>query len=346
MRDEKTISGFFRPAGVILSGAVFFTVMLSPRAGAQEPAEPAAFSVKSPVPVYLAAEKNMGRYYLYADGGFHADWYIGYNNCWIVKLPPAVSLNYAKAFIGAKIGRAKINSWPLSWDKTPIPGKIYMAVNQQPKFNSENMYFLADSSDLPLEPLPNDYLDAVDSARWFWAEVSLSRISADSPNYLAIWASSRYFTSASSAPIIAAAFSESNEEDVWLNRSIKGNPPSGDEVLETPISGLKPALAIKLVPQNEYKVFVKGFMAEMDAEKITVSFAAIGEDIRAAWLEVSYDKFEWQRVTRLMFRAPYFWTFKRDEISKDMFYLRAAAADNLENTGYSKEIVIPAVQER
>jgi len=26
-----------------------------------------------------------------------------------------------------------------------------------------------------------------------------------------------------------------------------------------------------------------------------------------------------------------------------MFYLRAAAVDNLENTGYSKEIVIPAM---
>ncbi|MCX5786018.1 MAG: hypothetical protein NTX59_10045 [Elusimicrobia bacterium] len=323
----------------------FLTAALGPGAAAQAPAEAPSFSAKSPVPAYLAAEKNLGRYYLYADGGFHADWYIGYNNCWIVKLPPAPSLGYSRAYIGAKIGRAKINSWPLSWDKTPIPGKIYMAINQQPKFNSDNMYFLADSADLPLEPLPNDYLDAVDSSRWFWAEVSLSKISAENPNYLAIWASSRYFTSASSSPIIAAAFSEDKDENenVWLNHSIMGNPPSGDDVLETPISGLKPALAIKLVPQNEYKVFIKGFMAEVDAEKITVSFSAIGEDIRATWLEVSYDKFDWQRATRLLFRAPYFWTFRRDEISKDMFYLRAAASDNLENTGYSKEIVIPAM---
>jgi hypothetical protein len=306
-----------------------------------------AFAAKSPVPAYFAPEKNLGKYYLYADGGFHADWYVGYNNCWIVKLPPVPTGGYAKAFIGAKLGRAKIMSWPDSWDTTPIPGKIYMAVNQAPTFGSDNTYFLVDASDLPREPLPNDSLDGVDSSRWLWAEVPLGRLSQSASNYLALWSDSRYFTSASSAPIVSAALSEDagGDDDVWLNRSIRGNPPSGDNVLETPISGMKPAMAVKLVPANEYKVFIKGFSAELTSDSITASFAAIGEDIRAAWLEVSYDKFNWQRVTRYMFRAPYFWTFGRDDISKDMFYLRAAAIDNLENTGYSREITIPAVQQ-
>ncbi|HAT71994.1 MAG TPA: hypothetical protein DCS63_04185 [Elusimicrobia bacterium] len=317
------------------------------RAGAQAPASQEAgkgpaFSAKSPVPSYYAAERNLGKYYLYADGGFHADWYVGYNNCWIVKLPPVPSGGYAKAFVGAKLGRAKIMSWPASWDTTPIPGKIYMAVNQAPTFNSDHTYFLVDAADLPREPLPNDSLDGVDSARWVWTEIPLSRVSVEKPNYLALWSSSRYFTAASSAPIISAAVSDSPEENVWLNRSIKGNPPSGEGVLETPISGLKPAIAIKLVPGNDYKVFIRGFSAELDPESIAVSFAAIGEDIRAAWLEISYDKFDWQRVTRYMFKAPYFWTFGRGELSNEMFYLRAAAVDNLENTGYSKEITVPA----
>jgi hypothetical protein len=301
-----------------------------------------AFAAKSPVPAYFAPENNLGKYYLYADGGFHADWYVGYNNCWIVKLPPVPTGSYAKAFIGAKLGRAKIMSWPASWDTTPVPGKIYMALNQAPTFNSDHTYFLAEAADLPREPLPNDSLDGVDSARWLWAEVPLSRISAEKENYLALWSASRYFTAASSAPIIAAAQSDGEEENVWLNRSIKGNPPSGDGVLETPISGLKPAIAVKLVPANEFKVFIKGFAAEVGPEDLQVSFTAIGEDIRAAWLEISYDKFDWQRVTRYMFKAPYFWTFGREELSKDMFYLRAAALDNLENTGYSMPITVPA----
>ncbi len=317
---------------------------LNAAAGAQEPGRGPAFSAGSAfVPAYFAPEPDLGRYYRYADGGFHADWYVGYNNCWVVKLPPIPTGGYAKAFIGAKLGRAKIKSWPAAWDPEPIPGKIYMALNQAPSFNSDHTFFLAEAADIPREPLPNDSLDGVDSSRWFWSEVPLSRVSGSSDNYLALWSSSRYFISASSSPIIAAAMSQGGPENVWLNRSIRGNPPSGDGVLETPISGLKPAMAVKLVPLNEYKVFIKGFSAELTQDEIRVSFAAIGEDIRAAWLEVSYDKFDWQRVTRYFFRAPYFWTFGRDAISRDMFYLRAAAVDNLENIGYSKEITVPAL---
>lgn len=312
---------------------------------AQDAGDGPAFSsgASAFVPSYFAPERNLGRYFLYADGGFHADWYVGYNNSWIVKLPPVPKAGYSKAFVGAKMGRAKIKSWPASWDTDPIPGKIYMAINQTPSFSSDHTYFLVEASDLPREPLPNDYLDGVDSSRWFWTEIPLSRVSSESDNYLALWSSSWYFTSASSSPIIAAAMTGGDEENVWLNRSIRGNSPSGEGVLETPIQGIKPALALKLVPHNKYKVFIKGFSAELTPYEINVSFAAIGEDVRAAWLEVSYDKFDWQRVTRYFFRAPYFWSFKRDAISKDMFYLRAAAVDALENIGYSKEITVPAM---
>ncbi len=310
--------------------------------GAPEAEKGPAFAAKSPVPAYFAPEANLGKFYMYADGGFHADWYVGYNNCWVIKLPPIPTGGYAKAFIGAKLGRAKIKSWPDPWDTTPIPGKIYMALNQTPAFNSDHTYFLVEAADLPREPLPNDSMDGVDSARWIWTEVPLSRVSADKENYLALWSSSRYFTSASSSPVIAAGQSSYEGENAWLNRSIKGNAPSGEGVLETPISGMKPAIAVKLVPANEYKVFIKGFSAGLSSDEINVSFTAIGEDIRAAWLEISYDKFDWQRVTRYMYKAPYFWTFGRTELSKDMFYLRAAAVDNLENTGYSKEITVPA----
>lgn len=327
-----------------LAALVLFSLNSSAQAPAPAEGEKGpAFAAKSPIPVYHSLEKNLAKYYLYADGGFNADWYVGYNNCWVVKLPPVAAGGFSKAFIGAKLGRSKIMSWPMSWDPRPIPGKIYLALNNEPTFNSENMYFLVDAADIPREPLPNDHLEGVDSSRWFWTEIQLSKLSSEKPNYMALWSSSRYFISSSSAPIVAAAKSDSTEEDVWLSRSIKGNPPSGDSVFDIPISGLKPAIAIKLVPANEYKVFIKGFMAELDATSVTASFAAIGEDIRATWLEVSYDKFDWQRVTRYMFKAPYFWDFGREEISRDMFYLRAAAVDNLENIGYSKEIVIPAV---
>lgn len=329
----------------LLASALLAFLAAVPSAQAAPASNGPAFSAgaTSFVPAYFAPEMNLGRYYMYADGGFSADWYVGYNNCWIVKLPPIPTGGYARAFIGAKLGRAKIRSWPASWDTDPIPGKIYMAINQAPDFSSDHTYFLVDAADLPREPLPNDSLDGVDSSRWFWAEVPLSRVSADKDNYLALWSSSQYFVSSSSSPIIAAAISSDKDQDVWLNRSIRGNAPSGADALETTINGIKPAMAVKLVPSNPYKVFIKGFSAELTPDEINVFFTAIGEDVRAAWLEISYDKFDWQRVTRYFFRAPYFWTFKRDAISKDMFYLRAAAVDGLENVGYSSPITIPAM---
>lgn len=307
----------------------------------EEPEDKQDYIAKSFIPHYVSQVRDMNKYYLYANGGFHADWYIGYNNCWIIKLPPVETRLYSKAYIGAKIGRAKIMSYPKSWDKNAVPGKIYMAIGQEPIFTTDNSYFLVESNDLPLEPLPGDYLKGIDSAKWFWAEIPLSGISGEKPNYLALWSSSMYFTSSSSSPIIAAALSENDEQNVWLNRSIKGGPPFGKNTLEMPISGIKPAMALKMVPDNPYRVIIKGFRAEITPEKFTVFFAAIGEDIDKAWLELSYDKFEWRRITKYMFSPPYFKSFKRGEISEDMFYLRAAARDSLGNTGYSNEIIIP-----
>jgi len=112
-------------------------------------------------------------------------------------------------------------------------------------------------------------------------------------------------------------------------------------VLETPISGIKPALAVKLVPQNEYKVVVKNFNAEVEEDSILANFSVIGADIQRAWLEMSYDKFEWQKVTPYMYSSPYFATLGRETLSSDMFYLRVAAQDNYENTGYSQSLTIP-----
>ncbi|MEA3306310.1 MAG: hypothetical protein U9Q34_00820 [Elusimicrobiota bacterium] len=295
------------------------------------------------IPDYVSLVRDMSKFYLYANGGFHADWYVGYNNAWIIKLPPVAVDYYAKAFIGAKIGRAKIISHPKAGNKRIIPGKIYMGISNKPGFTTENMYFLIDSSDLPLEPLPGDYLKGIDSAQWFWAEIPLSAISSEETNYLAIWSSSRYFKQSSNSPIIAAALSDDKSENVWLNRSISGNPPLGEKTLEMPINGVKPAMAIKFIPKNPYRVIIKGFRAEIDNKEMIVSFTAIGEDIHNTWLELSYDKFDWQRVTKFMFNPPYYHTFENGELSEDMFYLRAAGVDALGNIGYSSEIIIPSL---
>jgi len=298
---------------------------------------------KYPPLKYISQLKNINDYYLYANGGFHADWYIGYNNSWIVKLPPIPKDNYIKAFIGAKIGRAKNVSFPSATDINPLIGKIYIAISQEPNFPSDSIYFLTTTDEIPKEPLPSDNIIGVDSAKWFWVQVPLSKISSDKPNYLVVWSQNQELNSSSNSPIIAAGYddSEEDEENAWLNHSIKGAPPAGENALETAISGIKPAIAIKLIPQNEFKVIIKNFSAEIDENLILVNFSVIGVDIQRTWLEISYDKFEWQKITNYIYSSPYSVILKRDEISSDMFYLRASASDNYENIGYSKEITIP-----
>ena len=305
-----------------------------------ETSSPASVA-KPPVPVYISLIPDLNQYYLYADGGLDGHWYVGYNSCWIVKLPPAPPGNYSKAFIGAKIGRAKTTAVAgKPWERTPCPGKIYMGLSQSPSFSSKQTYFLIENSDIPLEPVPNDNIKGVGSSQWFWAKVPLKRVSVDKPNFLAIWSSSEYFISNSSSPILAGA-EDSRRGNVWLNRSIRGVPPrNADEALETPVQHL-PAMVIKLIPKNEYRVLIKGFIARIDSRNIVLSFSAIGQDVRAGWIELSHDRFYWQRVSNVVTRPPYSFTFEKNELPDDVYYFRAAAVDTLENSGHSRIITIP-----
>lgn len=313
-----------------------------PATAAAPNTQPAA--PKAPVPAYVSLEPDLNQYYLYADGGWDGHWYVGYNSCWIVKLPAAPQGNFSKAFIGAKLGRAKTTaSAGKPWEKKPNPGKIYMSLSPVPSFASEQSYFLIDGSDIPIEPAANDNMKGVGPSEWFWAKVPLDKVASDKPNFLSIWSSSEYFVSSDSSPIIAGAESQARQEAVWLNRSIRGVPPREAEgALETPVYHLQPAMAIKLIPRNEYKVLIRGFSATLNPKNITASFSAIGQDIRAGWIELSHDKFDWQRISRMVTRPPYSFTFDRSELpANDIYYLRAVAVDSLENTGYSREITVP-----
>ncbi len=301
----------------------------------------AQHSNKYPPLKYIMQLSDIGKYYLYANSGFNADWYVGYNNCWIVKLPPVKKDGFERAYIGAKLGRAKLDK-----DFSPIEGKIYVAISDRPSFGGNLGYFLADSFEIPKESPENESVSGVDSAKWFWFLVPMNQINPEKDNYIAIWSPSDTFTSSKNAPIIAAGYGQSEEENVWLNRSIKGSAPVGANALEMSISGIKPAVAIKLVPKNEYRVIIKNFSAEISNEEVVATFSVVGVDIQKAWLELSYDKFEWQKISSFMYNPPYSITLKRSDLPDEMFYLRAAARDSYENNGYSSELIIPAVEKQ
>jgi hypothetical protein len=309
---------------------------------------PPAFPRSQVVPSFVSLAPNPHDFTRFADGGPDANWYVGFNNAWIVKLPPAPQGEFERAFIGAKIGRAKTQpNASKPWVREIIPGKIYMGISQTPAWTSEQSYFLADTNDVPADADPQARVDGVGSAEWFWAEVPLSMISFTSPNYLIIWSPSNYFTRASSAPILAAAETDepgTREARAWNNRSIQGVPPrSAATSLETPINNIIPALAIKLAPPgpDESAVSVNDLSLAHPGKRVLVRFSAAGEDISEAWVEVSRDRLDWERISKIQRRPPFVFSLAAEKSPAPGLFLRGAARDVSGAVGYSDPKMIP-----
>lgn len=298
----------------------------------------------TPSPEYVSMLKDLNRYDMYANGGWDGNWYVGYNSCWIVRVPPAPEGAYAKAYIGAKLGRSK--SVPLPdkpWERAAIAGKIMMAVGSSPSFTSQQSFLLVENQDIPREAGPKETLKEAGSAQWFWAEIPLSAVSFNQPNYLALWSVSEQMTGSETSPIVAGAEAKSLQGPAaWVNRSMMGTPPRDtDTALETPISGLLPALALKLIPRSVLPVKVENLNMAVGENGAFVSFNAIGQDLRAAWVEISFDRFDWQRVSPILYHPPFTFTLPKDVIPEnDRYFIRGVAVDSLETHGYSREMVV------
>src|SRR5258707_12274148 len=93
----------------------------------------AGFSTSADYPVFVAEIPNPNDYSLFANSGWDGNWYVGYNNGWIKKLPAIPPGNYARVYIGAKLGRTKalppVGRPPVF---NPIPGEIWMALSSTP----------------------------------------------------------------------------------------------------------------------------------------------------------------------------------------------------------------------
>ncbi len=300
------------------------------------------------LPAYVSLSPNINDYDRFADGGPDANWYIGFNNAWIVKLPPAPVGDYKKAFIGAKLGRAKTTPRPNKpWLRRLINGKVYMAISQRPAFSSRRSYFLVETADVPRQPDPQTHVGGVGASEWFWAEVPLSQVSFSKPNYLVIYSPTRSFTSAETAPILAAAAIESriagSVPRAWNNRSISGVPPRrARKSLETPINNIYPALAIKLAPASSAEVYLNDFTVRAGRlNRHYVEFSVGGENVAGAWVEMSRDQLDWERISEIRRKPPYIFTIRKSRYPAPGNYLRAAARDISGNLGASVLFPIP-----
>jgi hypothetical protein len=308
---------------------------------------PATLSTSSIVPTIVTIAPSLHDYGRFADGGPDANWYVGFNNAWIVKLPPAPAGDFSHAFIGAKLGRAKTRPVPdKPWLRETIPGKVYAGISASPAWSSEQSFFLAETRDIPAEADPQARVDGVGAGEWFWAEVPLAQVSFTAPNYLIVWSPTNYFTKASSAPILAAADLDEpgGETRAWLNRSIQGVPPRARGTsLETPLNTLAPAIAIKLVPPgpDEPAVSVADLTAARSGKRMVVRFSAAGEDVAEAWVESSRDQLEWQRVSRIQRHPPYVFSLPPEKAPAPGVFVRGAARDISGALGVSEAYMIP-----
>ena len=303
-------------------------------------------STSTILPTYVALSHNINDFGRFADGGDDANWYIGFNNAWVVKLPPVPMGEFSRAFIGAKIGRAKARPNPNKpWLREVIDGKIYMAISQTPSFTSQQSFFLAETKDMPMEPQPDAQIEGVGAGEWFWAEVPLSLVSFSRSNYLIIYSPTEAFVKTSSSPVLAAAAVEDSgarEVRAWNNHSISGVPPrSQDGTLETPINSISPALAIKLVPPSTSEISVSEFSYERLGKKCLVRFSSWGENLDQAWVERSRDGLDWERATRVLRRQPFDFTLPQDKCPPPGEYLRGAARDVLGTTAVSDPFQVP-----
>ena len=90
----------------------FLAGLLPASASAQNPSSLPWISTGPVLPSYVSLIPNINDFTRFADGGHDANWYIGFNNAWIVRLPAAPQGDFTRAFIGAKIGRAKTRPNP------------------------------------------------------------------------------------------------------------------------------------------------------------------------------------------------------------------------------------------
>ncbi|MHB9155226.1 MAG: hypothetical protein ACYC5N_05965, partial [Endomicrobiales bacterium] len=283
-----------------------------------------------PLPVYLSELSNINDYALFANSGWDGNWYAGFNVCWMEALPAAPQGEYVKAFVGAKIGRMKTRSAqgrPV-WEKEPIPGSIYMALSSTPAWKNTQSNFLVDTRDLPLEGDFENALEGVGEARWFWAEVPLSSVNFDGPNYVALWSPTEYFVSTASSPILAGGWG-SQKVNSWMNNDVRGYPPINPRSsLKTPITVFEPAIAMKLVPagaEQEIVVTIDNIREGRDGTANKSFFVSVrGEEIEKAWLEISVEGGPWEKRGRYAYSAPFFLTLKADALPEGKINVRCA----------------------
>lgn len=326
-----------------------------PAPAADKPADAAkAVSAASDdgAPLVLSPLANLNDFNLLANGGFDPGWRVGFDTAWVVQLPPAPAGKWKRAFLGAKLGRAKMERVPgrPPWEKRRIKGEIDVAVAGEPLWPHSRRFPLARVEDIPLEADPDNATDGVGEARWFWVEVPVKHVSLDGPNFVALFSPSASLEGADRAPVLAAGPRPGKDKSVnaWMSAGRRGQPPLGTaEVFKTAVNTYAPAVALKLVPANDHAVEVSLAEAPEEGWVATTPFllsaSVSGTDVSRAWVEVSTDTKVWTPAAAPVYTPPFAFTLKPAALPPGETWLRISAVDAWENADVSNErrVIVP-----
>ncbi|MBN2406864.1 MAG: hypothetical protein JXJ19_04125 [Elusimicrobia bacterium] len=297
---------------------------------------PALSCAGSESPVFLAELPTPGEYVLFANGGWNGNWYVGYEHAWVTKLPPVGDLEYGKAYLGARLGRAKTREQiseihgKQKTDIQPGPYSILIGVSRSEKEPPNKKYVLADTDELPMEGSPVMALENVSASRWFWVEIDSDLLSRETPNYIRVWSENSELDSAETSPILAGGVGSNKLDNSFL---VIG---SDDPDVKT-IKYFEPAIAMKFVkkgapvPRIEIKTFEQH---PLDPMKQLVGTEVSGEYITEVGMQVKSGS-GWEDTGRIVTGPPYDLVLSYKDLSPGEYQFRCWAKNWWESTGYS-----------
>ncbi len=296
-------------------------------------------------PTYVASVANPNDYTLFATSGWDGNWYVGYDTCWIKKLPAIPAGDYSRAFIGARLGRMKLSGeGKTMWEKKPLPGEIYMALASTPIWSPESHVALTSTEQIPLEGDYETALEGTGESQWFWVEVPISSVNVKGDNYLALWSPTPELITISSSPVLAAAWG-SRSQDTWLLRNIQGTPPQTSGPIGDSISYFDPAMALKLIPRDSshpLKVQIAHWSNGIGERPRAVITARVeGDSIEKIWLEYFVEsKNIWVRTGRTLYHPPFILSLDPMQLPHGRLQLRVVASNVWEERGESSAFKI------
>lgn len=284
-------------------------------------------------PVIVSRVPNLHAYSIFANSGWDGNWYVGYDTCWIQKLPGVPPGKYSKAFIGARLGRMKVDRASLKGGPPrAIAGQISIGISSKPAWTKEQSFTLTRTAEIPFEGDAEVPFEGAGQSQWFWVEIPMNLVNVKGDNYLALWSPSPALASVSSAPVVGAAWS-GKATDTWLAKNIQGAPP--EKPTESPGSALsyfQPALVLKLIPEGgSHPITVESLAwheATEERMQPMVSAEITGTSVEQAWLEVSQESGQnWTKVGRSVWQAPYLLPVDRTLLPAGKIKLRVVAVN-------------------